>query len=130
MKPPALRKRRQAKASDEPEIILPRKAGELAVRVDAHYLHTVAARVRAAIIKTEVPGVLDELLWAAESGQMEARVVVPHCGKLDPLSVAEAISEHLLTLGIAARPASEPVQDSWGREGKRLVIQATWRSAL
>lgn len=127
---PTPRKKRQAKASDQPEIILPRKAGELAVRVDAHHLHTIAARVRAAIVKTEVPDVIDQLLWAAESGQMEARVVVPHCGKLDPLSVAEAISEHLLTLGIAARPASEPVQDNWGREGIRLVIQATWRSTL
>jgi hypothetical protein len=114
----------------EPEIIAPQKAGQMVVRVDANYLRTVASRVRVAVVRTEVPAVLDELLWAAKSGQMEAHITVPHCGKLDPLSVAEAISEHLVTLGMAARPATEVVNDSWGREGKRLVIQVTWRTAL
>ena len=121
------KRREPASNAVDPEIIPPRKAGELVVRVDGHHLRTVASRVRAAVVKTEVPDVLDELLWAAKSGQMEARVAVPQCGKLDPLSVAEAISEHLLTLGIHARPATEPVRDNWGQEGKRLVIQVTWR---
>jgi len=122
--------KRKAARVVEPEILPPRKADEIEVRVDGDYLRTVAARVRAAVVKTELPDVLATLLWAADAGQMEALVAVPHCGKLDPLSVAEAISAHLVTLGIAARPAEEPVQDSWGREGKRLVIQATWRTAL
>lgn len=122
--------KRKAARSIEPEILPPRKADEIVVRVDGHHLRTVAARVRAAVVRTELPDVLDTLLWAAQSGQMDANVAVPHCGKLDPLSVAEAISEHLITLGIAARPAAEPVQDNWGRDSKRLVIQATWRTAL
>lgn len=88
-----------------------------------------AMLVRSAVIKTVLPNVMEELLWAAASGQMEALIKLPCCGKLDPLSVAEAICEGLASFDIMARPVKSDAQDRWGNISRTLVIQATWRDA-
>lgn len=105
---------RHARASDEPEIIPPRKAREMTVRIDATYLRMLAGCTRAVVVKVAMPSVLKELVWAARSGQFEAILEMPDCGKLDPLSCAEALCDQLGTLGILARPAKQQKQDRWG----------------
>lgn len=118
---------RSARASDEPEIIPPRKAREMTVRIDANYLRLLAGCTRAVVVKVAMPSFLKKLVRAARSGQLEAILEMPDCGKLDPLSCAEAICENLGTLGILARPNRQQKQDRWGGIMERLVIQCIWR---
>lgn len=126
------RKRKSSKA-DEPEVILPRKAGELEVRIDATYLRLLAGRTRAVARETLMPDVLETLVYAARGGQMEAFIALPGVVRaLDPLSVAEAVCEGLIALGIAARPAQKEVAVRYGFGDTKVErgIECSWRGII
>lgn len=123
--------KRPSKKVVEPEIILPRKADEIEVRVDGGYLRTLAGITRAAVQATAMPEVLKALVYAARSGQLEAELMLPSFSRaVDPRSGAEALCAGLQALGIAARPAVIDVADKWGSMREMLVVQVSWRDAL
>ena len=97
----------------------------VAIIINADYLRQQARITRAIVVRTLLEDVLDQLVWAARSGQLEALVEIP-TSKLDPRSVAEALADALKLRGINARPAEALVQSRFGEE-KKLVVQATWR---
>lgn len=125
----AKKRAKRVSRAEEPEIIPPRKSGEIEVRVDANYLRTLAAVTRQAVVKTMLPMTLKTMVWAARSGQLQARIEWPSTGAVDPESSAEAVCEALRGLGINARPAWVEAVDRYG-SGKRLVIECIWRDTL
>lgn len=126
-------RRKKTVAASEPEVIAPRKACEIRVRIDATYLRTLAVCARAVARETLLPDVLETLVYAARGGQMEAFIALPGVERaLDPLSVAEAVCEGLIVLGVAARPAQKEVSVSYGYGGSKIErgIECSWRVAL
>jgi hypothetical protein len=102
---------------------------DLIEEIDADLLRRIAQRERGEIARNEMPEVLAKLRELAAKGCLEAMLPFTHEESWKEQIKMEALVGPLAELGIQSKPTQQPIQTSWGKEEK-CVLVVSWRGGV